>query len=67
MADDAPSPRLTAEGCRQQASLCRKMARAATVRAHEIMLEHMAQTWERLAADVRQNQPLSARGQLSPG
>ena len=53
MAGDKQFARLSAEECRKQAQVCRKMAVAATVQAHGVMLEHMAETWERLAVDLQ--------------
>jgi len=46
---------LTAKACREQAANCRKEAKAAVTRAHRIMLEHIADTWLRIAADIKKN------------
>jgi len=51
MADD-PQPRLTSDQCRKQADACREMACVAINPAHRIMLEHIAETWERIAAEI---------------
>ena len=48
-----PQPRLTSDQCRKQADLCREMARVAISPAHRTMLEHMAETWIRIARDVQ--------------
>jgi hypothetical protein len=47
--------RTTAEVCRERAAECRQMARVASQPSHEIMLNHMAETWERIALDVENN------------
>jgi len=43
---------LTIEQCLEQANRCRILARQAMTGAHRIMLEHIASTWERIAADI---------------
>jgi hypothetical protein len=48
-------PRLTADECRNKANDCREAAAIATKQEHKIMLQHMAETWERIAADVSDN------------
>jgi len=53
---DTKPKRLTAEQCRAKAEECREIARVATRQEHRTMLEHMAGTWERIAADVSNNQ-----------
>jgi hypothetical protein len=47
--------RLTAEQCHTKADECREIARVANSEEHRTMLEHMAQTWDRIAADVANN------------
>jgi hypothetical protein len=54
MAEDAKPARLSAADCRRQAHECRKMAEGVIEPAHETMLEHMADTWDRLAAEMDQ-------------
>jgi hypothetical protein len=48
MAEDR-TQRLNADECRKKAEECRTLARAARNPAQKIMLEHMAETWERIA------------------
>lgn len=48
--------RLSAEECRAKAEECREIARAATREEHRTMLQHMAETWERIATDVSSHQ-----------
>jgi hypothetical protein len=52
MAPGDQPKRLTADQCRGQANDCREAARIATKQEHQIMLQHMAETWDRIAADV---------------
>jgi hypothetical protein len=47
------SDRLTAAEAHAKADECREMARRDQSSEHKIMLEHMAQTWERIARDVQ--------------
>jgi hypothetical protein len=61
MADD-PKSRLTSDQCRAQAEICREMARAARSPAHRTMLEHMAETWLRIAGDVQTDNEASDNG-----
>jgi hypothetical protein len=44
--------KLTADDARQKAAECLEMADVAQYRAHEIMLQHIAETWERIARDI---------------
>ena len=50
---------LDAKACREQASNCRTVAEQTMTPAHRIMLEHIADTWLRIAADIegRQDTP----------
>jgi hypothetical protein len=43
---------LTREACNEQAANCRKTAESIMTPAHRIMLEHIADTWDRIAADI---------------
>ena len=43
---------LTAEQCRQQAMECRALAAQTMSTPHRIMLDHIAQTWLRIAAEI---------------
>jgi hypothetical protein len=45
---------LSAEQCTAKAVECRELAKTANRQEHRIMLEHMADTWERVAADISQ-------------
>ena len=44
--------RLTPEQCREKAEECLEMARVATKPEHTVMLEHMAETWNRIAKET---------------
>ena len=44
--------RLTAEEVKFKALECREIAEHSTLDSHRIMLEHMAETWERIAQDI---------------
>jgi len=46
------STRLTAAEARAKASECREMAGHASKPAHRTMLNHMAETWDRIADDA---------------
>jgi hypothetical protein len=46
-----PKP-LTSLACRLQAEECRAQAEKEMRHEHRIMLEHIAETWERIAADI---------------
>lgn len=48
------SNRVTAAEARAKADECREMAKREQLPEHKIMLEHIAQTWERIAKS-RQN------------
>jgi hypothetical protein len=45
--------RLTVEECHAKVAECRDMARRARDPSHRIMLEHMAETWERICEDLK--------------
>jgi hypothetical protein len=49
---EAPKAKLTMENCQEQAANCRKVAVQVMTPAHQIMLEHIADTWDRIAADI---------------
>jgi hypothetical protein len=46
---------LTLEECHKKARECREMAARALDTSHRVMLEHMAETWERICADLKKN------------
>ena len=48
--------RLSVAECLKRAEQCRDFARRAKAAEHSVMLDHMAETWERIAVDVRQSQ-----------
>jgi hypothetical protein len=50
-----PTKRLSAADCKAKADDCREMARLALKPEHRIMLQHMAETWDRIASDVSDN------------
>jgi hypothetical protein len=43
------SRQLSKEECLAKANECHELARAAMQKRHRIMLEHIAETWERMA------------------
>jgi hypothetical protein len=47
------STRLTATEAEAKAAECLALARRAAKPEHRIMLEHMAETWERIAQNLR--------------
>ena len=49
MAEQEHSKRLTAEEAKAKVTECREMAARAIYPEHRIMLEHMAEAWERTA------------------
>jgi hypothetical protein len=49
---DAKIENLDIEACRQQAENCRVLAEKVMTPAHRIMLEHIADTWLRIANDI---------------
>jgi hypothetical protein len=53
----APQVGLTVEQSQEKADDSRDMAYAATRLEPRIMLHHIAETWDRIAADVRLNRP----------
>jgi hypothetical protein len=50
------SKRLTVEECHAKVAECRGMARRAHIKEHKVMLDHMAETWERICADLVKSQ-----------
>jgi ActR/RegA family two-component response regulator len=44
--------KLDAKACRGQAVACRVVAQKTMTSAHRIMLEHIAETWLRIGADI---------------
>ena len=51
MSPNSPT-KLTADDARQKVVDCLEMAKIAHDTSHQIMLEHMAETWERIARDI---------------
>jgi len=45
--------RITIDDARSKAAECRDLARQAQVSKHRVMLEHMAETWERIASNMQ--------------
>ena len=43
---------LDAETCRKQAANCLETAKSVMSPSHQIMLEHIADTWERIATEI---------------
>jgi hypothetical protein len=52
-----PKSTLSVSPCREQSATCRRLAQQVMTAAHRIMLEHIADTWERIAADVEEHDP----------
>jgi hypothetical protein len=48
----AKSERLSAKDCRALGDECRAMAKSMASQEHRVMLQHMADTWDRIAADM---------------
>ena len=46
---------LTANEARAKAQECRDLAKRAKLADHRIMLEHMAETWDRIATTLHTN------------
>jgi len=44
--------RLTQEEAKFKALECRELAKRTPLASHRIMLDHMAETWERIAGEV---------------
>ena len=49
---DAKIENLDVMACRQQSENCRVLAEKVMTPAHRIMLEHIADTWLRIANDI---------------
>jgi hypothetical protein len=49
---DSRLKRLTNLDCILQAEECRHLARGALSSKHRIMMNHIAETWERIATDI---------------
>ena len=43
---------LNADQCKTQATRCRELAKHVMTDSHRVMLEHIAATWDRIAADI---------------
>ena len=63
--DGKPPKRLTADACRQQAVNCRVVARDTMTASHRLMLEQIADTWERIALDI-DNRTVPVRTENDP-
>jgi hypothetical protein len=55
MAEDKPK-RLTPAEAQAKAEECRAQAKVALDNSHRVMLIHIAETWERIAADTKWQQ-----------
>jgi hypothetical protein len=53
----ATTKRLSAHEARLKAEECRAMALRVGLAEHKVMLEHMAETWERIATDLERQRP----------
>ena len=53
MPDSKKSERLSADEARAKAAECRDMAKRAAIDEHRIMLRHMAETWDRIADNLK--------------
>jgi hypothetical protein len=45
---------LTREEAKFKAFECRELAKRATIESHRTMLDHMAETWDRIASEISQ-------------
>ena len=52
MVAESSTRRLTAEDARNKSAECREMAKRAVRPEHRVMLEHMADTWDRIALNL---------------
>jgi len=43
---------LTASQCQEEADRCRALMRQVMAPAHRVVLDHIADTWERIAEDI---------------
>ena len=50
-----PTSRLTLEEARRKVAECREMAGRVIYPEHRVMLEHMAETWERIARTLERD------------
>ena len=55
MAGAEPSKRLSPDECRAKSAECRELARLSRIETHRTMLQHMAETWERIGATLPTN------------
>lgn len=55
------STRMTPEEARAKAAECRAMAEATNRQEHRVMLTHMAETWERIAKDLKPRTAMANR------
>jgi hypothetical protein len=55
MADAEPAKRLAPAECITKAQECRDLARRALRPEHRVMLQEMAETWERVAGDMNRS------------
>jgi len=55
---EAASKRLSREECEAKARECRDLAQRSLNPEHRTMLEHMAETWERVIATFRDSKKL---------
>jgi hypothetical protein len=61
MASPAPRKSLTVDECQSKAEDCCEMAEVAIRPEHKIMLQHLAETWDRIAADVAGQKQVTSR------
>ena len=52
-----PTKRLSAAEARLKAEECKSLAMRVGLVEHRVMLEHMAETWERIANDIETKRP----------
>ncbi len=50
---DPAVKRLSLDDCGTKAKECRVLAQQTDIESHRIMLEHIADTWERIAAGLK--------------
>ena len=49
--------RLDHESCQLKAEECAELAKQATRPDHRVMLQHMAETWARICAELKASEP----------
>jgi hypothetical protein len=48
--------RMTPEECQAKAAECRELAKGMQDPAHQLMVDHIAETWERICRDMKKTE-----------